>query len=225
VSLEQAIKYRGIPELLHFTTNKGVTGSFHSRYLLSRPLLNEDDYLRHVLQLNAAVRPEESALFDKTEDWIRFVNLSISEINRRFLNVSREWHTKADLWWCILSFDADVMTHDGVWFTTTNNGYDGCQRGQGEEGFDALFVHNVLRKRVGASGRPWRAHRGLRPAHLPTCEQAEVLYPEKLSLEHLRAVYVEEEEHHDMVVGWLQDFSYAGVNVSVNKQKFLGMLN
>ncbi|MEQ8331720.1 DarT ssDNA thymidine ADP-ribosyltransferase family protein [Nisaea sp.] len=225
MSLQSAIAKRGITEVLHFTTNRGLIGSLASQSLLSRPLLGEDAYLRHVLQLNSAVRPEESALFDKTEDWLRYVNLSISEINRRFLDVSRRWHTNHDVWWCILSFDPVIMTHDGVWFATTNNSYDQCQRGQAEDGFGALFAPSIRRKKLGNYGNPWNVQRFGREASLPTCEQAEVLYPESLSLEHLTTVYVEQDEHHDIAVGWLQDFGYSSVNVSIQPQKFIGRQN
>lgn len=225
MSLHSAITERGIREVLHFTTNRGLIGSLASQHLLSRPLLGKDAYLRHVLQLNSTVRPEESALFDKTEDWLRYVNLSISEINRRFLDASRQWHTNNDVWWCILSFDPAIMTHDGVWFTTTNNGYDQCQRGQAEDGFNALFAPSIQRKQRGYYGNPWSVQRGNRKPSLPTCEQAEVLYPESLSLEHLTTVYVEKDEHHDIVVGWLQDFNYSSVKVSVQPQKFIGRQN
>ena len=225
MSLHSAIAERGITEVLHFTTNRGLIGSLASQSLLSRPLLGEDAYLRHVLQLNSAVRPEESALFDKTEDWLRYVNLSISEINRRFLDVSRHWHTNDDVWWCILSFDPAIMTHDGVWFATTNNGYDQCQRGQTEDGFEALFSLSIRRKKHGYNGNPWTVQRFGRAPLLPTCEQAEVLYPESLSLKNLTTVYVEQVEHHDIVAGWLQDFDYSSVNVSVQPQKFMGRQN
>lgn len=224
MSLQAEIAVREISEVLHFTTNRGLIGSLASQSLLSRPLLGEDAYLRHVLQLNSAVRPEESALFDKTEDWLRFVNLSISEINRRFLDVSRRWHTNSDVWWCILSFSPEVMTHDGVWFATTNNSYDQCKRGQGEAGFASLFEPKVRRKAEGKFG-PWNVVRRAREDFLPTCEQAEVLYPEKLNLAHLTTVYVEQEEHQDTVVGWLKDFGYTGVAVAVEPQKFAGRPN
>lgn len=225
MSLHTILTNRKITETLHFTTNRGLIGSLASNSLLSRPLLGEDAYLRHVLQLNSSVRPEESELFDKSADWIRFVNLSISEINRRFLDVSRQWHTNDDVWWCILSFSSTIMTHDGVWFTTTNNGYDRCERGKNEEGLEALFVQNVARKSHGYYGRPWSVQRCGRDNHLPTCEQAEVLYPERLSLEHLQTVYVEQDDHHDTVMGWLQDFEYAGVDVSLAPEKFMGKKN
>lgn len=222
MSLRSAIDARGIKEVLHFTTHRGLIGSLASQSLLSRPLLGKDAYLRHVLQLNSAVRPEESALFDKSEDWLRFVNLSISEINRRFLVVSRDWHTNDDVWWCILSFSPDIMTHDNVWFATTNNSYDLCERAQCEKGFESLFSPCVRRKAFGYNGQPWTVHRLGRGENLPTCEQAEVLYPERLNLEYLSAIYVEKNEHQDMVVGWLRDFGYLSVKVFVAPQKFMG---
>ena len=224
MTLARRVSEHGISEIIHFTTNRGLLGSLHSKHLLSRPLLSRDKYLRHVLQLNAAVRPEESALFDKSQDWLRFVNLTITEVNRRFLDASRRWHPN-DIWWCILSFDPAIIGHHGVWFATTNNGYDSCARAQGLLGFDALFVQRIARKRSGFDGRPWSVSRGSRPSHLPTCEQAEVLYPEQLSLDHLRTVYVEEDEHHDTVVGWLSDYGYDDVRVVVGRQKFVGRQN
>lgn len=225
MSLEQAVANHSVTEVVHFTTNRGLVGSLAGRSLLSRPLLREDDYLRHVLQLNSETRPEESAYFDKSEDWLRFVNLSVSEINRRFLEASFRWHDDGDLWWCILAFEPEIITHDGVWFTTTNNGYDQCQRGQGEEGFEAMFAPSVSRKACGVNGRPWNVSRHGRGAHLPTCEQAEVLYPEQLSLDHLQQVYVQQDEHHDTAVGWLNEFGYPDVTVSVSNSKFAGKKN
>ncbi|SDQ28566.1 protein of unknown function [Pseudovibrio sp. Tun.PSC04-5.I4] len=116
------------------------------------------------------------------------------------------------------------MTHEGVWFATTNNSYDCCQRGQNVVGFEALFAPRVNRKTKGYNG-PWSVSRGTRRAHLPTCEQAEVLYPKRLSLDHLRAVYVEEDDHHDKAVGLLRDFNYSGVEVFVKPEKFGGQGN
>jgi hypothetical protein len=225
LSLQIKIEQREISEILHFSTNRGIIGALHNRHLLSRPLLNEDYYLRHVLKLNASVRPEESEYFDKSEDWIRFINLSISEINKRFLDVSRKWHNNVDVWWCILAFEPLILIHEGVRFATTNNGYDQCQRGQSEYGFEALFAPTICRKAHGYNGQSWTVLRQGRPNNLTTCEQAEVLYPERLSLDYLRTVYVEENEHHDMVMGWLRDFNYVNINVVVQPEKFVGRRN
>lgn len=211
-------------EVLHFTTNRGLTGALAEGFLLSRPLLGKSDLLRHVLKFNSTNRPEESAYFDKTKDWIRYVNLSISEINRRFFEISQGWHLDDDDWWCIISFDTQIMTHRDVFFATTNNGYDQCRRDSGESGFDALFATQVARKSSGHNG-PWNISRASRTDQLTTCEQAEVLYPEKLSLEHLIRIYVMEEEHHDRARGLLRDFHYSDVEVDVRPDKFNGRKN
>lgn len=225
MSLKDAINRRGISEVLHFTTNRGVTGALASGYLLSRPLLKKDDYLRHVIQYNASIRPEESEYFDKSENWVRFVNLSISEINKRFFDISRSWHNNSEIWWCILAFDPIIMQRDGVRFATTNNGYDQCCRGHGQEGFEALFAPAIRRKTIGHYGNQWTVNREARPDHLPTCEQAEILYPEKLCLGHLTTVYVEEGDHHDRVVGWLRQFKFNDIDVVVQPEKFVGRKN
>lgn len=224
MTIEGEIKERGILEVLHFTTNRGATGVFHNRFLMARPRLNADQYLRHVLQLNWENRPEEDEFFDKSENWINFVNLSISEINARLFRLSRDRHTAAGLWWCILSFDPEIMTHNGVWFATTNNGYDACIRGNGQVGLQSLFAQRVQRKVNGLYG-PWNASRVGRSSELPTCEQAEVLYPDQLSLEYLRKIYVVENEHHDMIAGLLVDFGYENVDVLVQPDKFRGQPN
>ena len=224
MSLQEEIDRRGISEVVHFTTNRGLTGALAERFLLSRPLLKHSDFLRHVLKFNAKDRPEESIYFDKTKDWISFVNLSISEINRTFFGISQSWHQGDDDWWCILAFEARIMTHEGVYFATTNNAYDQCSRGSGASGFDALFAAQVARKSSGRYG-PWNVPRATRPNHLTTCEQAEVLYPEKLDLEHLARIYVMEGEHQDKVVGLLQDFGYNSVEVVVSPEKFKGRKN
>lgn len=225
MNLKDAINRRGISEVVHFTTNRGLTGSLASKFLKSRSLLKKDDYLRHVIQFNASVRPEESIFFDKSEDWISFVNLSISEINKRFFDFSCKWHNNANIWWCILAFDPLIMLHDRVRFATTNNSYDKCNRGYGKEGFNALFAPEIARMAAGFDGKPWSVTRGTRAAHLPTCEQAEVLYPEELALAYLRKVYVKDGDQHDIVVGWLKEFLDNGVQVCVQPEKFVGRKN
>ena len=225
MTISEIIATRNIAEVLHFTTNRGLVGTLASGSLKSRPLLKGDDYLKHILHLNSAIRPEESRYFDKSEDWIRFVNLSVSEINSHFFRVSQRWHTSTDTWWAILSFRSEIMTHSGVRFATTNNGYDGCVRSSGPEGLLSLFSDAILRKGYGASGRPWSCVRGRREPHLPTCEQAEVLYPEQVALSFLDRVYVAEDEHHDLTSGWLRDFGLDHVQVLVQPGKFFGRPN
>src|SRR5262245_15108942 len=107
--------------------------------LLSRKRLRREDYLQKVLYNNSLVRPEEDANFDKAEDWLDYVNLSITHINAYFFRVSENWHRNNEIWWVILSFDPNVVLHDGVYFATTNNKYEKCKRMRGLEGFERLF--------------------------------------------------------------------------------------
>ncbi|MDF2389037.1 DUF4433 domain-containing protein [Nostoc ellipsosporum NOK] len=225
MTVQTFIDQRDIREVLHFTTNRGLVGTLASRALKSRFRLPEDQYLQHILHVNAAVRPEESEYFDKSENSLDYVNLSISEINRRYFEVSERWHKDGDVWWAILSFDAAVMTHDNVVFATTNNSYDSCRRGRGEEGLSALFAPVIDRKKATAWKASWKAYRGIRTAELPTCEQAEVLYPAAVSTDFLRRVYVREEEHQDQVSGWLEEFGLRGVEVVWSQPKFAGKKN
>lgn len=219
MTIRQIIKKLDIPGVLHFTTNKGLVGALAIGNLVSRRRLRNEDLLEHVLHVNAAVRAEAAADFDKREDWLDYVNLSISEVNTRFLTVSRHWHNNKAVWWCILEFDPEILTHDGVYFATTNNSYEQCVRGSGDAGLMALFKETVSRK-VG-----WSVSRGGRPAHLPTCEQAEALYPKRLGFEFLRRVYVDNEERYDIVGGWLKEFDFPNVEVLWSNEKFKGCPN
>ncbi len=219
MTIQEIIFDRQIESVLHFTTNRGLVGTLASKSLLSRYRLNNEQYLEHVLHVNAAKRPEAAADFDKSQNWLDYVNLSISEINSRYLSVSKRWHNNSDVWWCILTFVSDIMTHNGVVFATTNNSYALCERNGGVEGLEALFAARIQRK------HNWTVWRGTRPSNLPTCEQAEVLYPEAVSTEYLRCIYVEEDDHHDLASGWLQEFGCNDVDVVISTQKFLGIPN
>ncbi|MDO7494073.1 DarT ssDNA thymidine ADP-ribosyltransferase family protein [Acinetobacter baumannii] len=219
MSLKKLIESKRIEEVLHFTTNNGIVGILATGFLRSRFKLSEDQYLEHILFPNAAVRPEESICFDKKENWIDYVNLSISEINSRYFQVSGKWHNTKNIWWGILAFDPIIMEHDGVYFATTNNSYDCCKRGCGVNGLNALFSPVVQRK------TNWNVHRGNRSDKLPTCEQAEVLYPQKVSTQFLRTIYVADEDHYDAVEGWLLEFDLQNVKVLICKEKFHGMPN
>ena len=208
MTVEEIIERRGIYEVLHFTTNRGLVGTLASGALKSRHRLPEDKYLQHILHVNAAVRPEAGAFFDKSDNWLDYVNLSISEINRRYFEVSQHWHLQGDVWWTMLSFDAIIMTHEGATFATTNNSYDRCHRARGAAGLNALFAPVIGRK-----SPSWSVARGNRTAELPTCEQAEVLYPAAVATQFLRRVYVREEEYQDQVTGWLEEFGLPEVKV------------
>lgn len=219
MTVEEQCALRGITELLHFTTNRGVVGVLYSGQLISRRRLPEASYLSYVLALNSAKRPEERESFDKSEDWLDYVNLSVSEINASFLGFSKSWHQ--DLWWAILSFDSIIASHSGVYFASTNNSYDKCLRVPGLDGFSGLFAPVVWRK----SSPAWYVRRIAREDRLPTCQQAEILYPHAVPIEYLRKIYVAEEEHHDSVYSMLRTAGVQGVEVILDRAKFIGAPN
>lgn len=220
MTISEEIQRRGIQEVLHFTTNRGIVGTLAMGALCSRHRLSKEQYLEYVLHVNSANRPEAARFFDKSQNWLDYVNLSISEINRRYFEVSLGWHRDQDIWWGILSFDPCVMTHEGVFFTTTNNSYEPyCDRREGLDGLNLLFQHRVQRK------NDWYVQRAGRAANLPTCEQAEVLYPGAISTDFLRRIYVKEGDQQDRARGWLREFGLPNVEVSINPTKFNGCKN
>ena len=219
MKIAKFLSERGIDSTLHFTTNRGLVGVLDVGGLLSRWRLSQESRLEYVLHVNAARRPEAAADFDKSENWLDYVNLSISEINARFYEVSGRWHNNADVWWCILEFDSEILMHEGVYFATTNNSYELCKRGTGIDGLQTLFADRVSRK------EGWSVSRHGRSPNLPTCEQAEVLYPQSVSIDHLRRIYVQDAEHYDAVGGWLLEFDRSGVDIKVSREKFGGQPN
>lgn len=189
MTIEHIIQHRQITEVLHFTTNLGLLGTLYSQSLKSRHRLTQDKQLEYIFSPNAAFRKDAA--------WLDYVNLSISQINSYFFNVSAgRWHRDRDIWWCVLSFSPKILTHEGVWFTSTNNIYTGVTRGQQAQGLESVFAERVVR---------WNGNivcRGATtPACNPTCEQAEVLYPGEVSTNFLRKIYVSTEDDADEICG------------------------
>ena len=195
---------RGISEILHFTTSTGLIGILASGELLSRDQLKEADYVHNVTLLNSPNRSRDAA-------WTDYANLSVTVVNSHMLGSSVGWHENDDIWWAVLAFDVEILGHDGVQFTTTNNVYPVCKRGEGLDAFEAMFDSLV----------PWGIYGSTvrRPtdkaANLTTHFQAEVLYPQRLPLEHPRTVYVKEPQHIDEVRAILAGISSgSGVELS-----------
>lgn len=176
------IHERKITEVVHFTTNQGLLGILVEQLCKSRSLLAEDKYLESIYHENTKVRREHPKYWS-------YVNLSISEPNHGFLRISSEkWWAAEDLFWAVLSFDPVIMTHPGVLFSPSNMGYDGVTPVRGRHGAEALFAERV------AYGYGKTIPRRDRDLHLPTNPQAEVLYPDAVSTQHLQRIYVVTEE-------------------------------
>jgi hypothetical protein len=208
MTIEEIVTRRGITEILHFTTNLGLVGILDSRFLKSRQRLEKDQRLEYIFSPNAAFR--------KDADWLDYVNLSISRLNSRFFSISKNnWHRQRDIWWCVLSFNPIILTHEGVYFTTTNNIYTAVRQRPGSEGLEAMFADAVVR---------WAGNSVVRsattPAPFPTCEQAEVLYPGEVSTDFLQEIYVSCEEDADQVFGQIRALGHPEVQVNIMPKMF-----
>src|SRR5207302_1531029 len=108
--------------------------------------------------------------------WSGHANLSLSRVNPSFFSISRKWHELENVWWCILSFDPEILTHEGVVFVTTNNIWTGVRRGKGADALEALFAASIYRYAT----KPPAVRAPECPANYTTCEEAEVLYPQQV---------------------------------------------
>ncbi len=206
-SVQDIATRRGITDVLHFTTNKGLVGILGSGLVLPRAILPSTKYVEHVYQPNAKVR--------KDGPWLGHVNLSISRLNWEFFAHSKRWHQHEEVWWCALVFGPEVMYGEDVVFTSTNNIYPACNRGSGADGLNALFADPVL----GAYDRPIK-----RPANYPeswtTCHQAEVLVPGSVPTASLQRIVVATEQHHDIVSSQCEIFLRDAFPIEINAAAF-----
>lgn len=205
------VKQRGIEEILHFTTSNGMLGIFSTAKLLAHSLLPEEKLLSHIMQINCKDRSRDT-------EWHSYINLSISRLNGSFFSISQGWHRSEDIFWCVLSFVPEIMSHDGVLFATSNNAYPKTERAPDWAGLEALFAPSVRQ-----FPNKWVSrNKALSDAHT-TCHQAEVLYPEELSLNFLRKIYVQTVEHQDEVsalLGLLRPEFQSQIQIIVAPQLF-----
>ncbi|MFD8197840.1 DarT ssDNA thymidine ADP-ribosyltransferase family protein [Streptomyces wuyuanensis] len=182
LDVDALILERKITEVVHFTTNQGLLGVLVETLCKARALLAEDKYLESIYHQNARIRREEPKYWS-------YVNLSITQANRRFLRISTDkWWADADLFWAILSFDPVIMAHPGVLFAPSNMAYQGITPLPGIEGAEALFAGRV------PAGWGRTTHRAGQASNVTTCPQAEVLYPQAVSTHYLQRIYVVTEE-------------------------------
>lgn len=198
---------QGITEILHYTTSRGVLGVLASRALKSRQRLPADDYLEHVWMPVCAVRYDGP--------WLDYISLSISDINSALYTIaSGKWHA-TERWWGVLAFTPDILDHDDVWFSTTNNVYPSAKRAQGLEGFQALFADEV----AGRYGAISRRGAGF-AANRPTDPQAEVLYPGVLPTEYLQRIYTSDLVSRRTILAYCDAVGHPEIEVVVDDAVF-----
>lgn len=196
---------RGITEILHYTSERGVMGSVMKQSVLSREQVENDEDVAFIF---------EGVWERKDPDWVDHISLSLSRINLDLFQRSRERFP--DLWWAVMSFDVEILDHQDVWFTTTNNIHPPCERGQGLAGFEAVFAPSVEWGYYGS--RKFRSDQY--PEEWPTDRAAEVLYPTRLSLEHLNKLYVPGTQHRRMVSAWSEAYGTPELPVEIDLGPF-----
>ncbi|WP_269083876.1 DarT ssDNA thymidine ADP-ribosyltransferase family protein [Pseudomonas savastanoi] len=118
----------------------------------------------------------------------------------------------------MLDFTPEILLHDDVWFTTTNNIYTNVERAKGPEGLEAMFQTPIHQYLANYSHRPAN-----HPRNLPTCNQAEILYPQELSTDHLQRIYVRCDNDSDELAGQMAATGHSPVNVVVRPELFEGI--
>lgn len=204
----EVVRRREIATVFHFTTNIGLIGTFASKALKSRALLDQDLYLEHLFTANNPIRKDPS--------WVDYVSLSISRINTEHFEYSRRNHLQDDLWWCVVQLDPEVLCHPGVVFVTANNIWPRAIRGTGHKGLDALFAPSV----PGKYDAVHRRHDGMSPAWT-TCDQAEVLYPAEIPSSYLLQIIVQNDLHAADVEAGLGATGHPDVPITVDAELFV----
>lgn len=206
-SIIRFLKERNITEVRHFTTNKGLAGTLATETLLSRRQLPEELYLEHVFTPNCNIRKDVS--------YTDYISLSITQINAQFFNVcSGSWHAGSGVWWVVLGFDAHILADPGVIFATTNNMYSGVRREGGLTGISDLYsdeVRQYLNRKVRRQGHA---------DNQPTDPQGEALYPQRLSTQWLRCVYVRHPEHEEKVAAMMDAVGHHPVEIKYDPEAF-----
>jgi hypothetical protein len=200
MSVSDCARDRGISEIVHYTSERGVMGTIMKKALLSRQGVEEDDEVDFIF---------EGIWERKDPDWVNHISLSVSRVNLDLFHRSRE--NFPDYWWAIFSFGPEILDDSDVWFTTTNNVYEPCRRGQGVEGFQSIFEEPIPWGHHGS--KKWRSA-GM-PDAWPTDRAAEVLYPASIGLEHLQKIYVPGKQHRRLVRAWSEIYGAGDLPIEI----------
>lgn len=210
--IEAELTDRGITEVRHFTTNRGLLGTLSAGELVSRRRLGQQE-LTELIAMNNCQRRWDT-------EWFDHVSLSLQRINGYLYGISSNkwWAGREDLWWCVLGFDTSILSHPDVVFCTTNNGhYSAVKRGYGVEGLRALFAPEVT---VVKNRRAIPLERKAQPDNMTTSPEAEVLYPGAVSTQYLRVIYVPQPHLADSVHGWFTSTLHPEVAVVYDPEVF-----
>lgn len=197
---------RGVSEIRHYTSERGVMGSIMRGRLLSRDRVEGDPDLAFIF---------EGVWERRDPEWVDHISMSVSQINVDLYQSSRKRFP--DYWWAVMAFDVAMLDAPDVVFTTTNNVYDDvCRRAPGIAGFEDMFADEV----------PFGYHGSVkyrpasRAAHLTTDRAAEVLFPGEVTLDSMQALYVPGRQHKRMVDAWCEVYEHPELPVLIDPSPF-----
>ncbi|WP_028470242.1 DarT ssDNA thymidine ADP-ribosyltransferase family protein [Neptunomonas japonica] len=206
MTISEVVSSRNIKEVVHFSTNKGLIGILATRHLKARNLLNNDQYLEFILKKNSKYRSDPN--------WVNYISLSITKMNTIFFSYCSEWHD--DIKWCAICFSPSILEDEGVIFTTTNNIYkSSVKRAEGSEGLSAMFGSPIRSRYTSVIDRS-RSD----PENMPTDIQAEVLYPEQISIDYIERIIVRTDDDADDICGITSSFGHSHIQVEVDPTFF-----
>jgi len=106
-------RVRGVTDIRHYTSERGVMGSIMRGRLLTRDRVEADPELAFIFE----------GVWDRRDPkWTDHISMSVSRINLDLHERSRR--RLPDYWWAIMAFDVAILDEPEVVFTTTNNVYD-----------------------------------------------------------------------------------------------------
>lgn len=223
MSITDKINRKGINEVLHFTLDNNLIGIIANGCLLSRSELDKKELEYQSLEfVNDIIWTDRN----RDAEWTDHINLSIESVNQFLLDRARANNSNHN--WFILSFDPEILTHNEVHFTTTNNAYiPYVKRNKGCEGFELPFIENY-KDRLGNM----HSRKRTLGVNFPTSQQAEALYPKKLTLDKMSKIYVENEVGFRHATNALSSSSFLpecpplnNVIVEINPLKFKSNIN
>ncbi|MGK0235692.1 MAG: hypothetical protein ACI9EK_002232 [Psychroserpens sp.] len=187
MAIKDSISNRNIKSLFHFTTIDNFISILERNYIYSRKIIDELKLSNDGYYTGDYVEHMDDQRFDNLTD---FINLSISRPHWYLFNQFRKRDDLRDFDWCIIELTTKPLFEESTLFSVCNAASITAKDygiKSGVKAFNSLFQDEVV--------TPQKSYtrRGI-PKHLTTDIQAEVLVKDKISIDEITNVYLENEE-------------------------------
>jgi hypothetical protein len=185
--MQDAIAYRNIKSLFHFTTLDNFISILEREFIYSRQIINELKLSNDGYYTGDYVEHMDSKRLDYLTD---FINLSISRPHWYLLNRFKKRTDLKYFDWCIIELSTKPLLNHSTLFSICNAASITAKKygiKSGVQAFESMFQDEVITPQ----GRYTRQDL---PKHFTTDIQAEVLVKDKISINEITNVYLESEE-------------------------------